>query len=413
MIPAMEWRMEVSNDVFVASVYHSHVGHTLGGAIDHHCRIGDGTQAATRIPMTMADRRYESVVEQVGRMVRTEGVQGAAVAVAHRGRVVLEHYEGIAGPGLPAGQDVLWPLASISKLYTATMIVRLVEQGELTLSTRIQSILPRMESGGRERVTLRQLLTHTAGLIYESPEMARLMAEQTPLSEIVDEAYERPLAYEPGSDQLYSDLGFALAGRAAAVATRRDFADLVRGLVLEPAGLSNTFMPPPAAESARIAYVTGPFAEGTPGAMYNSDYARDLAHPAFGTVATLRDLLTFGLLFTPHAERAILSSAAIRSMVSDQTGGDLPGERVQPISGVIHPWGLGFMLKGRAGTPEFVSPNSFGHAGASGCILWIDPALDVVIAFVSNKHFNVDQDGFFQRLDRIVNVSTAALTRES
>lgn len=352
------------------------------------------------------------VGELVGRIVRTEGVHGAAVAVAHRGEVLIDHYEGVAGPGLRAAPETLWPLASISKLYTAAMIVRLVEMGELTLSTRVQTILPRMDDEGREQITLRQLLTHTAGLIYESPEMPRLMAEQTSLGAIVDEAYERPLAFAPGSSQLYSDLGYALAGRVAAVAMKRDFTDLVRELVLEPGGLSSTFMPPPTSEYDRVAYVNGSFAEGTEGAMYNSAYARELAHPAFGTVATLRDLLAFGLLFTPHAERSILSGAAIRTMVSDQTGGDFPGERVLPVTGVIHPWGLGFMLKGRAGTPELVSPNSFGHAGASGCILWIDPALDLVIAFVSNKHYNIDPDGFLSRLDRIVNVTTAALTRD-
>jgi CubicO group peptidase (beta-lactamase class C family) len=79
--------------------------------------------------------------------------------------------------------------------------------------------------------------------------------------------------------------------------------------------------------------------------------------------------------------------------------------------GVIHPWGIGFMIKGRAGTPELVSPLSFGHAGASGCILWIDPVADVVIAFVSNRHLNLDMDGFFFRLDRVVNVAMAACSR--
>jgi beta-lactamase class C len=338
-------------------------------------------------------------------------VSGAGIAVMSRGQLVIEHYEGIARPGSPAGPETLWPLASISKLYTATVIMRLIEQGELTLSTRVRSILPRVDGDGREQITLRQLLTHTSGLIYESPEMPRLLSEQTFLGEIVDEAYERPLAFPPGTDQLYSDLGYALAGRVAAAAVQDDFPDLVRELVLDPAGLTDTFMPPSAGEDARIAYVSGGFAEGTPGAMYNSPYARNLAHPAFGTIATLRDLLSFGVLFTSHAPKQMLSSAALRTMISDQTGGDYPGEKIFRPEGVIHPWGIGFMLKGRAGTPELVSPSSFGHAGASGCILWIDPVLDVVIAFVSNCHYNADPDGFISRLDRVVNVTTSTLTR--
>lgn len=359
----------------------------------------------------VADERLQPVVDLVGRMVRTEGVQGAAVAVVSRGKLALEHYEGLAGPGHPTAADTLWPLASISKLYTAAMIVRLIELGELTLSTRVQTILPRMKGDGRERISVRQLLTHTSGLIYESPEMPKLMEKQTPLSQIVDEVYERPLAYSPGTDQLYSDLGFAVLGRVGSVAAQEEFDNLIRQLVLEPAGLEDTHFPPDPALDDRIAYVTGPFAEGTPGAMYNSAYARALAHPAFGTVATLRDLLAFGLLFTPYSQRHLFSEAALRTMTSDQTGGDFPGERVMPVAGVIHPWGLGFFLKGKAGTPEFVSPDSFGHAGASGCILWIDPIQDAVVAFVSNRHYNLDPDGFFARLDRVVNVTMACLSR--
>jgi len=77
---------------------------------------------------------------------------------------------------------------------------------------------------------------------------------------------------------------------------------------------------------------------------------------------------------------------------------------------VIHPWGIGFMLKGRAGRMELASPASFGHGGASGCILWIDPVYDVVIAFVSNRHARADPDGFILRLTRVVNTTLAAVS---
>jgi beta-lactamase class C len=356
------------------------------------------------------DRRLAHVVSLVDRIVGAEGVQGAGVAVLAGGEVVLEHYLGDAGPGSPAGPETLWPLASISKLYTATTIMRLVEQGELTLIARVQNVLPRFDGGGKEQITLRQLLTHTSGLLYEPPQMARLLAEQTPLEAIVDEAHALPLDYLPGTDQRYSDLGYAMAGRMAAVAMQADFPNLVRELVLEPAGLTGTFFPAPADASTRVAYVSGAVGEGTAGAMYTSAYARGLAHPAFGAVATLPDLLAFGALFTPHAARPLLSGAGLATMTSDQTCGDEPGERVIPPAGVIHPWGIGFMLKGRAGLMELVSPASFGHGGASGCILWIDPVYDAVVAFVSNLHFRADPDSFVPRLTRVVNATLAALS---
>ena len=294
----------------------------------------------------------------------------------------------------------------------ASAAMALIERGEITLSTRVETVLPDFTGGGHERVTLRHLMTHTSGLIYESPRMAELMAARTPLDAIVDEALAGDLVFAPGASQLYSDLGFALAGRMLAAVAGTPLPELVAGSVLEPAGLGNTHMPPPREVDGRIAYVAGGFAEGTEGAMYNSSYARDLAHPAFGTVATLRDLLAFGLLFAPNGPRRLFSRAGTTAMVTDQTGTDLPGETVQAPTGVIHPWGIGFMIKGRSVYPELASPSSFGHAGASGCSLWVDPVADVVIAFVSNRHLNADPDEFFRRLDGVHNTVMAGLTAE-
>jgi beta-lactamase class C len=357
------------------------------------------------------DGRLADVAGLIDRVVSTEGVPGAGVTVLVGGEVALEHYAGEAEPGTPAGPETLWPVASISKLFTATMIMRLIEQGELPLITRARSVLPRFDGGGKEQITLRQLLTHTSGLPHEPPQIARLLAARTPLEEIVETAYALPLEFPPGTNQRYSDLGFAVAGRMSAVAMQADFSNLVRELVLEPAGLIDTFLPAPADVSPRIAYVSGVLGEGTDGAIYSSAYGRGLAHPAFGAVATLPDLLAFGALFTPHAARPLLSGAGLATMTSDQTCGDEPGQHVIPPAGVIHPWGIGFMLKGRAATMELVSPASFGHWGGSGCILWIDPVHDAVVAFVSNLHVRADPDEFVPRLTRVVNATLAALTR--
>ena len=58
--------------------------------------------------------------------------------------------------------------------------------------------------------------------------------------------------------------------------------------MIDPGHLLDTFMPPPESEYHRIAHVEGPLADGTDGAMYNSAYARNLAHPAFGAIASGR-----------------------------------------------------------------------------------------------------------------------------
>jgi serine-type D-Ala-D-Ala carboxypeptidase len=345
------------------------------------------------------------------RMIGDEGVEGGGIAVMRRGELVFEEYAGEARPGLTAGGDTLWPLASISKIYTAAVVTALVERGLLTFSRKISAVLPAFSGDGREKITVRQLLTHTSGSTYESPTMEALLIAQTPLDQMVDEAFTLPLAFEPGTDQRYSDLGYGLAGRVAEMVSGKPLPELVRELVQTPAGLANTFMPPPAGELGRIARVRGALAEGTDGAMYNSAYALVLAHPAFGAVASLRDLVDFGRAFTPYG-RPFLSPAGVAMMSTDQTGNDWPGFEVHRITGSIQPWAIGFMLKARACTPELASPESFGHAGASGCILHIDPVAEIVIGFVSNRHERLGFDDFMHRLDRVVNTAMATFTRD-
>ncbi|HUZ01418.1 MAG TPA: serine hydrolase domain-containing protein [Thermomicrobiaceae bacterium] len=348
--------------------------------------------------------------------IRGGAVRGAALAAAVGDEIVGEGYWGEAAPGQPAVPGTLWPLASISKLYTAAAVMALVEQGVLTLSTSVRSVLPAFDGDGRDQVTLRHLLTHTSGLIYESPEMEAVLRRHTALEQIVDEAYTYPLAFAPGTRFSYSDYGIAIAGRMASVASGVPFPKLVRRLVLEPGDLRDTFMPPPVAEYSRLAHVVGPLAEGTDAAMYNSPYALELAHPAFGTVASARDLLRFGLLFAPAGERRILSEATVRTMTTDQTGGGVVGTVVGLDAEVIRPWGLGFIIRGHGpqlGPGELTSPGAFGHAGASGCTLVVDPAQDVALAYVSNQHARTDPERWRLRLDAVANAAVAGLTRRA
>lgn len=352
--------------------------------------------------------------ELIDSFVERDEVDGAAVAVAWRGEPVGEHYAGMARPGVAANAATVWPLASISKVYTAAAVVALVERGVLTLSMPARMILPDFTGDGREAITLRHLLTHTSGLIYESPEMEQRLLAQTPLEEMVDEAYGYPLQFAPGSQHAYSDYNYAIAGRVAAVAAGRPFPELVHELVLAPAGLNDTVFPVGPEVFDRLARVSGPLAEGTPGDMYNGEYGLGLAHPAFGVSATASDLLRFGLLFAPGGRTRVLSEAGVRLMTTDQTGGNTPGSLLPDLPAQHTPWGAGFSVKGDTGMAgDLLSPESFGHGGATGCTLQIDPVADVVIAYVSNKHARTGRPPFTRRQVSVVNTVMAALTRRS
>lgn len=347
------------------------------------------------------------------RFVAQGSFTGAALIAARAGRIVTEHYVGDAAPGSPSSPTTLWPLASISKVYSVTMVMRLIELGELSLDMHVRHLLPRFVGDGRERVMLRHLLTHTSGLIYESPEMEQRLAAQTPMEALIEEAMSAPLLFAPGTSMSYADYNTLLAGHMASVATGRPFAELVEQLVLEPMGLRDTYIRPGSALTPRIAHVRAVMAEGTPGAMYNSAHARGLSHPAFGILATAQDLMRFLQHFAPSGPR-LLRQATVRAMTRDMAGGVrghvIAQENRSPVA--VAPWGLGWGLQTDA-TPgvycDLASPRTFGHGGATGCWCFVDPEVDVAVAVMSNTHLRVGRDAWTARLKAMVNSAYAEI----
>lgn len=351
--------------------------------------------------------QFAETTHLLARYIQADDFAGAAVIAAQHGEIVLEHYAGEAAPGLPASPTVLWPLASISKLYSAAMIMRLVEQGRLTLNMLVCAVLPKFVGEERETMRLRHLLTHTAGMIYESPLMEERLIAQTPRAELVAEMISAPLLFPPGSGFAYADYHYLLAGCMAEAVTGLPFAELVETLVCQPMGLAETSISPPPQLHHRLAKVRCVMGEGTAGAMYNSPYALSLAHPAFGTVATARDLLRFAQHFAPGGPR-LHSAAALRCMTTDQTGGvaEAKSGLFGLQAGVPVPWGIGFALKTAQLPSQFadlVAPGAYGHGGASGCLLVIDPAADAVVAILSNTHARVGREPWYRRLQSIMN----------
>ena len=347
----------------------------------------------------------------IDRNVARGAFDGAAVAVLRGHRPVFRHFAGNAAPGLPAGPTVLWPLASVTKLYTAAAVMRLVELGEITVNTPVWQILPDFTGDGREDVRIRHLLTHTSGLPYESPAMGERLAVHTSTDALIDEGYRAQLLFRPGTGFQYSDYACGLAGRVAATVADMSFPDVVRTLVLEPMGLTDTFMRPADGGTERIAVVRGVFNDGTDGAMYNSAYGRSLAHPAFSAVSSLDDAVMFLRHFAPGGPR-VLAEATVRAMTSIQTAG-APGEH--PLldgfpAGGHTPWGFGFALQTEdapAVFSELASFSTFGHPGASGCQILVDPVADLIVALLTNTHILTGRDTWLRRQQEVVNACFA------
>ncbi len=341
--------------------------------------------------------------------IAEDGFAGGAIIAAKQGRILLEHYAGMATPDLPSSADTLWCIASISKVYAVATIMRLVEMGAITLNTLACHIIPEFTGEGREEIRLRHLVTHTSGLIYEAPDMENLLIAQTPFADILEQAYKAPLQFKPGTCLAYADYNTLIAGQMAEKIMGKPLPELVKTLILEPMGLENTFFPTPSEQDHRIAQVRNVMAENTNGAMYNSRYARSLPHPAFAVTATARDMMQFLLHFAPTGPR-VLSNTTIAAMTRNQTGvvtGIHPSVKGYDTTAPM-PWGIGWALQTEhlpALQCELASFKTFGHGGASGCQVFIDPETDISVAVLTNSHLRAGREPWYRRLQSMMNAT--------
>jgi len=187
---------------------------------------------------------------------------GAVAVVGHRGVVVAEEAHGLAvqyagAPGattateLPADEQVpmttstVFDLASVSKLFTSVAVLQQVEAGRVDLDAPVVEYLPEFAVGGeaKSRVTVRQLLTHTAGFTPFVP----LWSLYPDREQRVLGALQQPLQTEPGTAYVYSDLSMISLGAIVERVTGERLDAVVRDGLTAPLGMSSTGYSCPAA----------------------------------------------------------------------------------------------------------------------------------------------------------------------
>lgn len=195
-------------------------------------------------------------------------VPGAVVLVVRDGAVVFEHGYGTADPATdrPVDPDTtLFRVASVSKLFTATAVMQLVEQGKLDLDTDVNVYLKdfQVPATFERPITLRHLLTHTPGFddsFLNGSE--RLSDPMLPLGPYLAR-FLPPRVMEPGKVLSYSNHGVALAGHIVEAVSGEPFRDYVREHVLLPLGMQQSGFslpdPPPAALAVGTDWKDGRF----------------------------------------------------------------------------------------------------------------------------------------------------------
>jgi CubicO group peptidase (beta-lactamase class C family) len=347
--------------------------------------------------------RWEIALGRVKSWCDDRQIPSAAISVSRGGRTTGVHLFGrhtLAPDGPEVRADAIFLIASITKPIVATGVLLLVERGLVALDDRVEQYVPLFGREGKHAVTVRNLLTHTSGLPDMLPNNIELRAAHAPLSEFVAGACGCRLDFQPGRGVQYQSMGFALLGEIIHQVSGRSCAQYLHDEIFEPLGMNDTALGAPAdwfegpsPTVDRIVEIRLPEAseqceESARSWNWNSRYWRQLGAPWGGLLTTPSDLARFGQLLLGRGrfgDSQILSRATVEAATRNQLDAmrDIPVEDRR-----TRPWGLGWRLHWAAHSANFgdlLGPRTFGHWGATGTLMWIDPDLDACVILLTTQ----------------------------
>ncbi|HYW09547.1 MAG TPA: serine hydrolase domain-containing protein [Longimicrobium sp.] len=341
-------------------------------------------------------------IEAAERLVRggveRERFPGAALAIGNRG--LIQKVEGFGktswADDAPAvsGDSTQYDLASLTKVVATTAaVMALVEDGKIELDAPVQRYLPRFTGGSKARVTIRHLLTHTAGARAGASDIG----EETSRAQVLRYLVSRPLTLVPGEHVLYSDVGFVILWAAAESAAGEPLANYLRRRVWGPLEMHSTRVgvPTGCAACAPTLHLEEHDSAYTGGSY--DEVARRLDGLAgnAGAFSTGRDLARFAAMIANEGRLGnvrVFARRTVRAFTRPQPG---TGTRA-----------LGWEVYCREGVVpdqrECGEVYAFGHTGVTGTSLWINPDSRTWVVLLANRTYlprlDVDMQAFRRRV---------------
>ncbi len=339
--------------------------------------------------------RMDSVIRE---SIEKKELPGAVVLVARHGKIVWRKAYGARAvePQREAmTTDTIFDLASLTKVVaTTTSIMILIEQGKVRLADSIVKFIPEMKGGGRDAITIELLLTHMTGF---APDFD-LRERWTGYDEAIKRLYREPVRTQPGTRFVYSDINYIALGEVVHRVSGLMLDEFARQNVFVPLGMRETGFRPDGKLRARIAPTEkrrgqmnylGDSGEnaGAEGEQWLRGQVHDPTSFRMGGVAghaglfsTVDDLATFcQMLLNGGALNGarILSPMTIAMMTRPHAVAENGSAR-----------GLGWDIASSfsANKGDLFPLGSFGHTGFTGTSIWIDPASDTFVIFLSNTN---------------------------
>ncbi len=271
----------------------------------------------------------------------------------------------------------VFDVASMTKtIVTGPLIMILLEQGKLNLSTRISSYFPEFDTDEKRDITIKHLFTHSSGL----PDWYNLYEDMDSVEEAKKTLLALALEYPVGSKALYSCMGFIILKLIIELIWEKPIDESANEWILKPLGMNDSCFNPPKGLWDRIP-ATGECSWRKRiilGEVHdeNSFYFNGLGGNA-GLFSTAHDVAIFSNMLLNKGlwnGKRILSPASVNLMIENHTN-------------PIVPRGLAFNLQDRQYDPagELFGEGSFGHTGFTGTSFWMDPDRSLGIIMLTNR----------------------------
>ena len=340
-------------------------------------------------------QRNPDISNLLEEQIKAGDFPSAVYLVAQDGRVIFTDALGnsaVEPYRITNKLDTIYDLASLTKpLVTGMLCARRIELGELTLDSSVSHYLPEFDRTDKSMITIRELLTHTAGFPAWRP--LYLLAEDEP-ERAAGAIAALDLEYKPGTRVVYSDLGFIALGILLTRITGHSLADIARTEIFDPLNLKQTFFNPEEALQTGIAACeTGDayernMVEHSGAAAYQNSRQRLIwgevhdgnayflggAAGHAGLFSSAPDTFVLAQQFLPESSK-LLTPQTCALFRTNMTAGL---EQARSLA-----WQLAETSESTAGLD--LARDSFGHTGFTGTCVWIDPTRNGVLILLTNR----------------------------
>lgn len=341
-------------------------------------------QAQPPVPPTQsADTQRVALQELIQKEMTAAGMAGLQLAVVHKGALVFSGAYGESDTATASAvtQQTLFTTNSVSKAFTGVAAMQLVEAGALNLDAPITQYLDGLPAAWAP-ITIRQLLTHMAGLPDIIDDNTRLLDGASP-AQAWDKVQKLPLKFAPGTQYAYSQTGYVLLGRIIEKLAGQPFADFVRERQFKPARMTSTRLGQGTDGSPQLATLytflrlrvedmktVGAVRE--PQRFERHESWPDYLHPAGGVQSTATELAAWVMALQAHR---LVSAESLAQLWRPQA---LPDGSYRGFSKTINGYGLGWPVVRRPMHPA-IAP-----VGGARAALFIYPNDDLTVIVLTN-----------------------------